>query len=277
MHLTSLDLILAAITLVAATVNGGLGYGFSSISVPLALLWVSNQVLSPALVLVEIFINLVAMAVNARALPQVFRRVLPLLAGVLPGAVLGTFALRMADPGLLRLAIYAVLLPLVLLQVAGVRRPLRREPLAGAGVGALYAATTISGPPLSLLLSNQGYTKDHFRAALALFRTVESLITGLLYLSLGLFTAESLRISTTVAPSVLVGIPLGYLLLRRLPNETFRKLCLGADVLIVGFGLLRALARHSLLLAAAGGLAVSLLVALLWRRTRSLETAEARS
>ena len=44
---------LAAITLVAATVNGALGYGFSSITVPLALLFLSNRVLNPALIIIE--------------------------------------------------------------------------------------------------------------------------------------------------------------------------------------------------------------------------------
>ena len=45
------------ITLIAATVNGALGYGFSSITVPLALLFLTNRVLNPALVLIEVALN----------------------------------------------------------------------------------------------------------------------------------------------------------------------------------------------------------------------------
>jgi uncharacterized membrane protein YfcA len=45
------------ITFGAAIVNGALGYGFSSITIPLALLFLSNRVLNPALVLVEIPLN----------------------------------------------------------------------------------------------------------------------------------------------------------------------------------------------------------------------------
>ena len=40
-------LTLAGITLVAATINGALGYGFSSITVPLALFFFTNRVLNP--------------------------------------------------------------------------------------------------------------------------------------------------------------------------------------------------------------------------------------
>ena len=48
---------LMVITLAAAVVNGALGYGFSSITVPLALLMYTNRILNPALVLVEVVIN----------------------------------------------------------------------------------------------------------------------------------------------------------------------------------------------------------------------------
>jgi hypothetical protein len=43
-------LALIGITLFAATVNGALGYGFSSLTVPVALLFLTNRVLNPALV-----------------------------------------------------------------------------------------------------------------------------------------------------------------------------------------------------------------------------------
>ena len=46
------QIVLVLITFVAATVNGALGYGFSSITVPVALLFYTNRILNPALVLV---------------------------------------------------------------------------------------------------------------------------------------------------------------------------------------------------------------------------------
>jgi uncharacterized membrane protein YfcA len=49
--------VLVLITFVAATVNNALGYGFSSITVPVALLFYTNRILNPALVLVELVIN----------------------------------------------------------------------------------------------------------------------------------------------------------------------------------------------------------------------------
>jgi uncharacterized membrane protein YfcA len=80
---------LIVITLGAAFVNGALGYGFSSITVPLALLFLSNRALNPALVLAEVALNTYVLWVNRAALPQVWRRVLPVTVGLAPGVLLG--------------------------------------------------------------------------------------------------------------------------------------------------------------------------------------------
>ena len=50
-------IVLAGITLFAAFVNGALGYGFSSLTVPLALLFYANRILNPAVVVIEVFLN----------------------------------------------------------------------------------------------------------------------------------------------------------------------------------------------------------------------------
>ncbi len=118
--------------------------------------------------------------------------------------------------------------------------------------------TTISGPPLALLFNNQGLVKQEFRAGLALIRVAESSMSALAYVWLGLFTAESFGIVETILPSVLIGIPLGAWLIRKLDAETFRRICMSFDVWVVGFGLSRVLI--DLKLAAAPG-AYSLMLA----------------
>jgi uncharacterized membrane protein YfcA len=244
-ELHSREVLLIGITLVAAVVNGGMGYGFSSITVPAALLFYSNRELNPALVLVEVGINLIVFFANRRALARVFPLVAPLLLGAMPGVLVGTFALSSVGHGGLKLATYGLLLPLILAQSAGWRRPLRRTRTVGASLGAaiglLYAATTISGPPLALHFNNEGLAKDDFRAAISLFRIFESTLTALTYGAFGLYTVESLPTAGLMVPSISVGLPAGYLLLRRFAPETFRRTCMGLDALLVTFGLVRTL------------------------------------
>ena len=97
-----------------------------------------------------------------------------------------------------------------------------------------------------MLFNNQGLARDEFRAALSLFRIAESSCTAVAYLALGLFSAESLRFSGQLAPAVLVGLLLGYALLRKLPAETFRRTCMAADALLVGFGLARSVVAQQI-------------------------------
>jgi uncharacterized protein len=238
-------IVLAAITLLAAFVNGALGYGFSSLTVPVALVFYTNRILNPALVVIEVFINLYVLFINRESIPAVWKRVFPILIGLLPGIAVGAFLLASLHPGWIKFVTYTVLLPLILVQAAGLRRPIRSERLIGlpfgTALGFLYSVTTISGPPLAILFNNQGLVKKEFRAGLALIRVAESSLTAIVYYHLGLFVAESQSILWMIIPSVLVGIPLGAYLIRRLDAETFRRICMSFDAWVVGFGLSRVL------------------------------------
>jgi uncharacterized protein len=243
---TESDLIvLISITLFAAVVNGALGHGFSSITVPVALLFYTNRILNPALVLVEIFINSYILLMNWRGLSKIWRRVIPIQMGMIPGIILGSFVLSSLHPGWIKFTTFAVLLPLILLQAAGIRRPINSERSIGlpfgAGVGFLYSITTVSGPPLALMFNNQGFVKEEFRAALGLIRVTEALLTASTYYFLGLYSVESGAILKSIAPSVLIGVPLGAYIIHRLNPETFRRLCMSFDTWVVGFGLSRVL------------------------------------
>ena len=238
-------LLLIAITLFAATVNGALGYGFSSLTVPVAVLVYANRVLNPALVLIEVVVNSYALVINRRSVPRIWKRTLPILGGLVPGVLIGSFLLSAVNPGTMKVLTYAVLLPLILLQAAGFRRFIHAERAIGAplgtGIGVLYSVTTISGPPLALMLNNQGYVREDFRASLALIRIAESTLTAIAYAILGLYSVQTGSLVALIAPSVIVGVPLGAYLIRRLAAETFRRICMSFDAWVVGFGFSRSL------------------------------------
>ena len=239
------------VALAAAGVNGALGYGFSSLTVPIALLFVPQKVLSPTLVLVELAINTWVVVHNRASLGAVRRRAIPILIGLVPGILIGSYLLNTANPGLLKFWTYLVLLPLILLQAAGFRRPIQAEHAAGlplgVGVGVLYSTTTISGPPLALMFNNQGLDKEEFRAALGTVRVVETTLTAVVYGCLGLFSSRAMHLVIPVAPAVLLGLPLGSFLIRYIHSETFRRICMSFDAWIVGFGLSRTIIELKLL------------------------------
>src|SRR6266699_1162856 len=244
-------LVLAGIALFAAFVNGAIGYGFSSLTVPLALVFYTNRVLNPAVVVIEVLLNLYVLFINRDGVRAVWKRVLPILIGLLPGIAVGAFVLASLQPAWIKLGTYTVILPLILVQAAGWRRPIRSTWLIGlpfgTALGILYSVTTISGTPLAILFNNQGLVKTEFRAGLALVRVAESSVTAIVYYQLGLFVAESENMFLVFIPSVLVGIPLGAYVIRRLDAETFRRICMSFDAWVVGFGLSRVLIELNLM------------------------------
>ncbi|SRR6266404_1956723 len=249
----SLDtaVIVAAIALFAAFVNGAIGYGFSSLTVPLALVFLTNRVLNPAVVVIEVLLNLYVLFINLDGVPAVWKRVFPILIGLLPGIAIGAFVLASLEPGWIKFATYTVILPLILVQAAGWRRPIRLTWLFslpfGTALGVLYSVTTISGPPLAILFNNQGLVKNEFRAGLALVRVAESSVTAIVYYQLGLFITESESLFLVFIPTVAVGIPLGAYFIRRVDAETFRRICMSFDAWVVGFGLSRVLIELDLM------------------------------
>jgi uncharacterized membrane protein YfcA len=238
-------IVLPGIALFAAFVNGAIGYGFSSLTVPVALVFYTNRILNPAVVVIEVFLNLYVLFINLNGIPAVWKRVFPILLGLLPGIAVGASVLASLQPGWVKIGTYTILLPLILIQAAGWRRPIQSTWLIGlpfgTALGVLYSVTTISGLPLAILFNNQGLVRNEFRAGLALVRVTESSVTAIVYYQLGLFIVESKSILLVFIPSVLVGVPLGAYLIRRLDAETFRRICMSFDAWVVGFGLSRVL------------------------------------
>ncbi len=55
-----------------------------------------------------------------------------------------------------------------------------------------------------------------------------------------------MKVMPYIVPSVLLGIPLGAFLIRWMDPETFRRLCMSFDAVVVGFGLSRVLVELKL-------------------------------
>ena len=147
------------LSLGASFVNGALGYGFSSLSIPIAVLFFPNRILNPAFVLVELLVNSSLLVYERRYFKLVMVRTAPIVGALLPGVVVGSYLLSAVHPEWVRIFLYVFLLPLILLQASGFRQPIKAESAFkvpfGVVLGIFYSLTTISGPPLALFLNNQ--------------------------------------------------------------------------------------------------------------------------
>ena len=243
----------AIVALGAATINGAIGYGFSSIVTPIALLWFSNKLLNPALVSVELLVNVTLLYRERAFISATKARALPVVKTLLPGVLLGTIGLTYLAVNDVKVVVYVVLLPLVVVQLLGLRRPFTRESRGGAilgpGIGFLYALTTISGPPLAVFFRNQGLTKDEFRCTLAQVRVAESSLTLATYavfteaFGAKLIAAPSLSLIPFLLIPVVIGVPLGGWLMRRVSRDMFTRFVMAMDGLVISFGLSQVLVK----------------------------------
>ncbi|MCI4344869.1 MAG: sulfite exporter TauE/SafE family protein [Thermoplasmata archaeon] len=278
MDLPTFNVPIAVLAFFAAILNGAIGYGFSSTVTPIALFFTTNKVLNPALVLVELAVNATLLVRERKIFRAMWPRAWPVIGGLLPGVIAGSILLNVLASTSVRLIVYAALLPLIVLQLLGVARPLRRErqtgPFVGTGIGFLYSLTTISGPPLALFWRNQGLSKDQFRCVMAQVRTAEASFTAVSYLSLGYFTPSASALIPSLLIPVLIGVPLGTLLLTRFSRDFFRAVVMEADGVIVAYGLNSVLIKLKLMtVAVADTLTIAVVVvlgALLYRNLRSL-------
>src|SRR5205823_14009504 len=114
-------IIVAGIALFAAFVNGAIGYGFSSLTVPLALLFYTNRILNPAVVVVEVLINFYVLFINRNGVPAVLKRVFPILIGLLSGIAIVAFVYASVHSGWINLGSYAFIMSLLMIHAAGFR------------------------------------------------------------------------------------------------------------------------------------------------------------
>ena len=241
------DLYLALVALFAAIINGAIGYGFSSIVTPVGVLWFSNKLLNPALVSVELLVNVTLLYRERAYISATTARAMPVVKTLLPGVVLGTIGLTYLAVNEVKVAVYLVLLPVVFVQLLGLRRPFSNEGRGGAvlgpGVGFLYALTTISGPPLAVFFRNQGLSKNEFRCTMAQVRVAESSLTLVTYLAFteflgaNLVAAPSLGLIPYLLIPVVIGVPVGTWLMSRVSRDVFTRFVMAMDGLVVTFGL----------------------------------------
>jgi uncharacterized membrane protein YfcA len=241
--------VLPILAFIASVVNGAIGYGFSSIITPVAVLFTTNKLLNPALVICELGVNITLLFWERRNIRNTWRRALPFAVGLLPGVIVGSLVLSLIAPVYVKMALYVTLFPLILAQLLGWQRPVKNEkvvsPFLGGAVGLLYSLTTISGPPLALYWRNQGLSKDDFRCVISQIRVAEASFTTISYAILGLFTSGSVALMPYIFLPVIVGIPLGIFMLRNLPQISFRRIVMGADGLLVLFGLTNVLGAQN--------------------------------
>ena len=203
MPLTPVEITLAmAIAAAGSLIHASVGYGIGLVMVPLLALIDPSFVPGPALL--SALLLAAIMAYKGRA--EVHKGNISLaIVGLVIGTGLAAYLLTIID----RAALPTVFAVLILLAVAasatGLKVPVSRTTLIGAGMGAGLMGTmsAIPGPPIALLF--QRHSGAEVRATLGLFFVVAYIIGTLSLAVIGLFGRHELILSAILMPGIVLG------------------------------------------------------------------------
>ncbi|UCE97106.1 MAG: sulfite exporter TauE/SafE family protein [Dehalococcoidia bacterium] len=216
------------VVLVAAFAMSITGFGFALIAAPLLLfilepktVVITNLMIGPVLCILILW----------ESWRQVRIKQLVLLAvGSICGVPIGTFILANSTPAALKLIISALVVFFAVPIALGYSHHFKLEKLVfgitGIMSGILASSASLAGPPVVLLLLNQGWKKESLRASLAAYL----LLTGLVALAAlgisGVFSSDITLSSFTYIPAALLGFLIGRKVVPAVNPEFFRKLAI---------------------------------------------------
>lgn len=218
---SEIDLVIALlVTVVAATLQATIGFGFAVLSVPI--LYYINPKLAPVpqlLLIAPLALSMVwreRKSVDLKGLGWV-------ILGRVIGAGLGVALLSSASQFVLDLSIAAVVLLAVatLTLVDTVPRNRTTELLAGTASGTGALVSSIGGPPLALLYRDSG--GGTLRSSLAAIFMIGLVITLSARITGGLITQDDVVLGACLLPATALGLYISRFLIGRIEGAPLRK------------------------------------------------------
>ncbi|MXQ09672.1 TSUP family transporter [Alphaproteobacteria bacterium GH1-50] len=150
-----------------------------------------------------------------------------LILGGLPGVALGAAFWSAVDEDTIRVLIGAIAIGFVLFKLLGTNLRLSKDggPMAGlvAGVAAGFTSfvSHAGGPPATVYLLSKGMGKTEYQATTVIVFWVINLAKAVPYGILGMITVETLRAGLFLIPAAVVGVWLGVVAHRSIPERAF--------------------------------------------------------
>jgi len=215
-----------AVAALAGLTRGFSGFGGAMVYMPLIATIYDPRIAAVTILLVDL------VSATPFAIPEVrrctWREVTPLAVAMAVGLPIGTWALLVLDPIVLRWCIAAVVLSLVPVLASGWRyRGTPRLPITlGVGLfsGISAGAVLIAGPPVILYWLSGGSSARILRANLMVFFMICDLILVAIYGYANLFEARPLALSVLLGIPYLAGMGAGAYFFHGTSDQLYRRI-----------------------------------------------------
>jgi len=221
--------ILTATVLVAACLQGAIGFGLGLVAAPVM------AIVAPELFPVTIIILAAALTATSSIVDRAgidFRGTGWALLGRIPGTVIGTILVVALPPRGLSSIIGVTVLIGVLFSVIGWRPKPRRltVTLAGLVSGITGTATGIGGPPMALVWQQSAAAV--YRGTMGTFFLVGTVVSLIALAISGSIEASSVRGALWLLPAVAVGYALSRLVAKYMDHQRLKRAAMIASVFV---------------------------------------------
>lgn len=233
-----MDLFISLFILIfAASVQGATGFGFSLVAVPLLSFVMPLTRIVPILVLYSLILNVI---VFTKLKGHVDKKKITLLVTMgMVGIPIGVYILRFVHEDYIKFVVGILVMISSMAMFFNFKAHFKNQFLTYGTVGLisgiLNGSSSLSGPPVILMLSNEGVNKQDFRKTLATNFMVLNIITIPMLLLQGVITTKILTSSVLRLPGMLLGVYIGLKIGHMIPEKIFRKITL---VMIFAMGLM---------------------------------------
>lgn len=234
MHAMITLICIALIFLAAGFTQGLSGFGSALIAMPLLTMMIDVKTAVPLCIMNGLIITSYLSLKMRGHLER--KKIVPLLAGSIPGIFIGVFFLKNAEPGMIRILLGVLIVSYSVYSLLFRPAPRNIHPfwsyLAGFGTGFIGSAFSAGGPPVIIYTTLTGWPKDRIKATLSGFFFASSIITVTLYITAGLVNELVLKYFSMSAIFVFIGVYAGSHLYSRFDREGYIRAVLITLILL---------------------------------------------
>jgi uncharacterized membrane protein YfcA len=224
----SVILILFLVFFLAGLISGVTGFGFSLISVPILILFLSPKLVVPIVLVHSLIINFFLLLESKKWVN--LKRIFPLVVAGIIGTFFGTGLLIVLNVYLIKFFVGFIIILFSTFFLTGFTFKMKSEKLAFLPVGfisgLLNGSITMSGPPIILFFKNQGVEKKVFRANLIAYFAILNLSTLFSFFYSNLLSINVLEFTILFLPSSIFGGIMGIKIVHNIREKLFNNLIL---------------------------------------------------
>ena len=203
---------------------GTVSFGLALVVAPVLLLFLEpRSVVVIANVLIVLLLSVVLIELRSHLQ---LRQIRGMILGGVIAVPIGVFALKAADPGLLRIIIGLVILILGIMILFNVKIPMVNHRIAGPIYGFLASlsitALSIGGPLAAIYIMSRQWSSYVMRVSLAFFFVSSYLVGFILYFAVGLVDSNVIINVGILIPGLILGFIVAKLILKRINEGIFR-------------------------------------------------------